>query len=407
VPDPGDEPLDGVQIELTASGSGEVVLSATTDSLGAFLLLDVPVGSYRIRVDTALFGDSLEAVGAGDAIAVEVGDSTQVNIGVTYPSRAIEELAAEPVGRRVFTSGIALNQRLNFDPTGRVHFAGDSLFLRALNVERSGVSVGDSVRLLGRIVTDNGRLALDEVTPAILVPAAALPLPREIALGDAASAGGGALDAALVRVRNVEITDTSTNLQGHFRFWAFAGADSVEVVLRDFLGFNTSAVRPDTVVWLAQAAGLLTPIQDGAGGVRWQMLPRASGDVVLQTRSADVGVTLSVDTASATLGDTVEVTVVATNAGPLTARGAEVEASAPAALAVVSSTQTTGSFSSGTGLWSIGDLQPGAADTLTVRYEVTDGTAATLILSAQSGGLVTEVDPQAANDTDSAALVIS
>jgi len=210
-----------------------------------------------------------------------------------------------------------------------------------------------------------------------------------------------------VRVRNVEITDTSTNLEGHFRFMGYIGPDSVEIVLRSFLGINTSAIRPDTTVRLSQAVGLLTPVQDGAGAIRWQMLPRAASDLALQTRTADVGVSMAIDTTQATLGDTVEVTVVVTNAGPLAATGARVGTTVPAALTRLSSTETVGSFDPGTGVWSLGDLAPGASETLRIVYEVTVGTPGTLLLSTQSLGLVYEVDPAGGNNNDGASLQIS
>ena len=116
---------------------------------------------------------------------------------------------------------------------------------------------------------------------------------------------------------------------------------------------------------------------------------------------------ISLDTAQANLGDSVEVTVVATDAGPLTAGGAEVEATVPAALTFVAGTQTVGSFDSGTSVWSLGDLAPGAADTLRLTYEVTDGTPGTLSITAQSLGLVLEVDPVNANDQAGTTLGVS
>lgn len=402
----GDQPLVGVEVVLVTSANASLVQVATTDSLGSFVLFDVPVGSYRLSVDSAAVSDTLEVLGGGVPVTVALADTDTVNIGVTYPTRTIEQIASEPLGRRVFTSGIALNPRLNFDPTGQVHFSGSTGFLRGLNVERSGVAAGDSVRLLGRVVSDNGRPALDEVTPAVLIAGAALVIPREVSVGQAATADGTALDAALVRIRSAAITDTSTNVAGHFRFWAVNGADSVEVVVRDFLGLNTSVIRPDTVVELGQATGLLNPFDDG-GTVRWQLLPRGAADLALATKQADIGVTVSLDTAGASLGDTVQVTVAVRNAGPRSATAFQVRDTIPTALTYVTSSQTGGSYDAVSGLWSLSGLDAGAADTLRVLMEVTDGTPGLIPFVAESLGLTFEVDPNGANDVASTSLIVS
>ena len=403
----GDQPVSDVDVVLITSTTAEVVDLATTDSLGVFTLFEVPVGSYRLTLDSAALGDSLEVLGANNPITVALGDTSLVNLGVTFPQLSLEEALAASAGSRVFTSGIALNPRLNFDPTGQVHFAGDSLFLRALNVERAAISPGDSLRILGRVVSDNGRPALDEVKPFVLVGAAALVIPEDVSAAVGAIADGGRLDAALVRVRDVEMTDTSTALDGHFRFWAVEGADSIEVIIREFLGLNTSAFRPDTILRIDQVIGLLSPFDDGLGPVQWRILPRGATDVFLETKVADVSVGAALDTTQASLGDTVEITVVAGNNGPLTATGVEVRDTIPTALSFLSASQTTGTYDSGTGIWSLGDLASGSSDTLRVLVEVSDGTPAIVGNVAESLGLTFEVDGNAGNDGVVVVLTIS
>lgn len=401
----GDTPIVGADVVLVTTTTGQVADRATTDSAGVFTLVEVPVGSYSLSLDSVALGDSIAVLDLGP-VTVAVGDTALVNVGVSYPVLSLEEALASTLGNRVFTSGIVLNPRLNFDPTGQVHLAGDSLYLRALNMQRVGINPGDSIRVLGRVVTDNGRVALNEVTAFPLVAQAALVSPVTVSVLEGSTAGGGALDAALARVQSVEITDTSTAVDGHFRFWAVDGADSIEVVLRSFLGFNNSAIRPDTIVRVNQATGLLTPRQDG-GTVRWRLLPRGPTDLILETRLADVSVTAALDTTQASLGDTVEVTIVAANAGPLGATGLEVQDTVPTALAYVSSTATSGSYDDATGIWAIGDLAAGVADTLVIRMEVTDGTPGDIGNIAQSLGSVLEVDPVPGNNGVVVVLTIS
>ena len=111
-------------------------------------------------------------------------------------------------------------------------------------------------------------------------------------------------------------------------------------------------------------------------------------------------------TVSATLGDTIEATVVVTNAGPRTATAFEVRDTVPSALTYVSSSQTGGSYDAGTGLWSFDSLDAGAADTLRVLLEVTDGTPGTVPLTAESLGLTFEIDSNPGNDEGTVDLEI-
>jgi len=101
------------------------------------------------------------------------------------------------------------------------------------------------------------------------------------------------------------------------------------------------------------------------------------------------------------------VTIVAANAGPFPARGLEVQDTIPTALSFVSSRATTGSYDDATGVWTIGDLSAGAADTLVIRMEVSDGTPALVGNIAESLGLVTEVDPNVVNNGVIVFLTIS
>jgi uncharacterized repeat protein (TIGR01451 family) len=396
--DAGDQPLRGGSVELVAPGTSAVVVSAPTDSLGLFIVQDVPLGAYDLRLGAAILGDSLTGLSTGGTITVELGDTMLVSLGASYPHLTLEEVLAATPGRRVFTSGIALNGRPN-NGDGLVFFKGASGYLRGTDVERTNVTVGDSVRLLGRVATSDGRPALDAVTPFLLVQSAQLVLPIEVSVADAEEASGGTLDAALVRIRDAEIQDTTT-VGNDKHFWAHAGGDSVEVVLRAFLGINPNpSIRPDTVVAVSQAVGLLSPFDDGSGNVRWRLLVRSASDLVTINKTADVVVTSAFDTLQASAGDTVEIRVTARNAtGSHTATGVTVLDTIPAALTYVSSTATRGSYDPATRLWSVGDLAVGAtADTLRIRVEVTGGPG-NVTNRARLRPLQREVDPQGGND---------
>ena len=370
VADAGDAPLRSAAVQLVASGTSAVVATDTTDTLGVFVLLNVPVGAYQVQLGANVLGDSLQALGSASPITVAVGDTTSFSLGATYPTMTLAEVLASPPGKRVFTSGIALNSR-QFNGDGLVFFKGPAGYLRGTNVDRVNLSPGDSLRLLGRTVVSQGRPALDAVTPIVLVPLAQFPIPVEVSTAAARLASGGTLDAALVRIRDADVKDTST-VANDFRFWAYNGGDSVEVVLRSYLFSPMPLIRPDTVMAISQATGLLSPFDDGSGTVRWRLLVRSPSEIVTFNKSADVGVTASFDTLAASAGDTVEIRITVQNAGPQAATTVEVSDTVPAALTFLSSTATRGSYSAATRIWTVGTLAAGApADTLRIRATVT------------------------------------
>jgi len=361
----GDSVLRSAAIELVAQGTQVVVAQDTTDSLGLFVLPNVPVGAYQIRIAAAVLGDSLDALGTGGDVTVALGDTTVLSLGASFPVFTLEQALTAPVGRRLFTAGTVLNPR-QFNGDGLVFFKGATGYLRGTNVDRVNIAPGDSVRLLGRRVTSQGRPALDAVTPIVLVPTAQFPIPVEVSAGAARLASAGTLDAALVRIRDAEIKDTST-VANDLRFWAHNGGDSVEVVLRSYLFSPMPVVRPDTVMAISQATGLLAPFDDGSGNVRWRLLVRSASEIAAFNKTADLELTAAFDTLAASPGDTIEIRITVRNLGPQTATSVEVTDTVPAALTFLSSTATRGSYSAATRVWTVGDLTAGApADTLRI-----------------------------------------
>ncbi len=392
-----DKPFPHLIVVLTASRGGPPVVSAETDTTGVFRMRDVPVGSYRVSLDPASVGDSLSMAGHGDQILVRRDSTSQSEIGVSYPVLSFEEIRASAPGRKVFTSGIALNPRPNFGD-GVVHFQADSVYLRAINVARATISTGDSLRLLGRTGVDNGEPVLDEVTPFVLVNIAAIPVPLERRTGPAADAEGGKIDAALVRVRSAEIHDTST-VNGDFHFFVDDGTGSLEVVFRSFLQANTSLVRPDTILRIKEATGLLTPVALPTGGVRWRLLPRVGADITLEVKQADLAIdALLANDSTVVKGDTVTFTVVVTNRGPLGASGVQVVDSVPTGLTYVNATTSRGSYTQSTGTWALDSLAVSAKDTLWLKAEVTTDLTGITQARARVKAPLKEVDPTSAND---------
>ncbi|HRK72627.1 MAG TPA: DUF11 domain-containing protein, partial [Rhodothermales bacterium] len=117
--------------------------------------------------------------------------------------------------------------------------------------------------------------------------------------------------------------------------------------------------------------------------------------------SADLSVAKTVDNAAPKQGDTVVFAIRVTNNGPNNATGVAVSELLPTGLTLVQSNATQGSYASGTGVWTIGSLPTGQQVTLNLTARVTGTGVLTNTASILSAN---EPDPQAANNTSSAAV---
>jgi hypothetical protein len=280
--DSSDPALPGVRLELRLANTGALAATTVTAAGGIFRFREVPVGEYRLGLVDGALGDTLELLNfTRDPFTLEAADSLVFGLSLTYPTATIEEARALPPGRKIFTSGIALNPREPFGD-GVVHLQGDSLYLRATDVARGSLNVGDSVRFLGRTGRSAGQPVLQDVTPFILVSQAAVPRRPTVTARDASSAGGGRLDAALVRLQTAEIADTATDAAGDYLVTARDGTGSVVVVFRSIFPVSRTFLNPDSVIFTS-VTGLLRPAVSGEG-VQWRLYPRFPDDVAAQRK---------------------------------------------------------------------------------------------------------------------------
>ena len=123
-------------------------------------------------------------------------------------------------------------------------------------------------------------------------------------------------------------------------------------------------------------------------------------DVLVRRPNADVGVTKTVSTANPAAGGNVTFTVSATNNGPELATAVSVTDLLPAGLTYVSSTPSVGTYTPGTGVWSVGNLANGASATLSIVATVT--TLSPVVNTATI--TTTSTDANAANNSASASV---
>lgn len=277
--DPGDEPLSGASVQVVQPAGGSVVAAAVSDEAGQFLMATVPVGTFGLTVDPLILADTLEILGGESNLFVVAPDSVVlVKLRTSlrrYPPG--EVLALEP-GVPLFTTGVALNSP-DSDGDGAVHLQNGDDYLRATNVEDAAITVGDTVRFRGRTALEFGLPVLDDVQPFLVREGADAPTPVERSTSDAAEADGGTLNAALVRIRDAEILDTAT-VDGDLVATVDDGSGPVDLVLRDYLNFDTGAFAPE-LARITEASGLLVAHKPGEE-LRWRILPRFPEDVNLE-----------------------------------------------------------------------------------------------------------------------------
>ena len=110
------------------------------------------------------------------------------------------------------------------------------------------------------------------------------------------------------------------------------------------------------------------------------------------TLCTDLGITKTVDKATPCVGSNVEFTLTLSNLGVNNATGVSVNDLLPTGYSFVSSTPSVGTYNSGTGVWSIGDINAGIAVTLKIVAKV----------NANGVYINTAIIPASVSDTNSA-----
>ena len=124
-----------------------------------------------------------------------------------------------------------------------------------------------------------------------------------------------------------------------------------------------------------------------------------SGAALAQT--ADLALSKAVSNAAPNVGDTITFTVTLTNNGPNQATNAAVQDLLPAGLVFVTSTPSQGTYTPGTGTWSVGTVNPGTPQTLTIQATVASPSPQTNTATISASD---QADPTPANNSASASL---
>ncbi|KQO34735.1 hypothetical protein ASF10_03225 [Flavobacterium sp. Leaf82] len=129
--------------------------------------------------------------------------------------------------------------------------------------------------------------------------------------------------------------------------------------------FNGTAITgANSNSYVATKTGSYSVASTLACGVQTQSKP------VSVTLCTDLGVTKTVDNATPCVGSNVEFTVKLSNLGVNNATGVSINDLLPSGYNFVSATPSVGSYNSGTGVWSIGDVNGGITETLKIIAKV-------------------------------------
>lgn len=276
--DVADNAFAGVGLRVLAPLGADTILQGTTGGDGAFRFAAVPVGTWVLEIDSASIGDTAAVAGSRRVpLTVLPGDSVEVVGIVTYPVRTVAQVRAMAAGTRVFVKGIALLSRATFSDT-TLHIVDATGAMRATRVRPTAAAAGDSVVVRATTMDRLGQRVLDDVDVFVVGPSF-IPTAPLLTTANAASAGvAGVLDAAIVQVIDVLVTDTAT-VAGNVEMKVTDGSGELVVVLDRAADVAFRAPLPPNLFIAGSRfdlIGVLVPTGTGT----WKLRPRSSLDLL-------------------------------------------------------------------------------------------------------------------------------
>lgn len=269
----GDTTVPGILVRLVRVGVPLPVRESTTAVDGSVVFPSLDPGTYAAVVDTLILEDSIVATRSPFTMTIRAGDLPDtMEVNLAPPFVTVQDFRATPAGQvRIVGGAIRAGQHRYTDKAAYLADATAALRLQnARNVDPSTENEpGDSVRVRGKVVVVNGQAVLDSALVYQVNTGGLAPQPDTLSTIFAANASGGQKDAALVRVLNAIILDTTT-ISNVFRVGVNDGSGRLELQF-DPLGF------PDRSLFVLgrpiDATGILIPVLG-----TWQLWPRSPSD---------------------------------------------------------------------------------------------------------------------------------
>ena len=131
-----------------------------------------------------------------------------------------------------------------------------------------------------------------------------------------------------------------------------------------------------------------------------------TASAALRVQAADLGVTKTVNNASPSEGNLIAYQIVLTNLGPDTATGVTVTDAIPAGVTFSNASPSQGSYSSASGIWTVGTVAAYGYASLTITARVNTGTGGTSITNTASLAASNQRDWNTTNNTSSVVIAV-
>jgi hypothetical protein len=274
---PADTATKGIGVELLRQGVIPAIDSAGTNDTGGIRFSEIDPGYYLVVVDTGFLSDSIAATRTPSVTTIRAGDQVpQVQVALAPPLLALDQVRAGSVGKTVLVEATITAGRQSYGDGSAyiVDSTGSMRMERVRNLSGNPANFpGDIVRVRGRIALTNGHPVLD-TAQVFLAGTKPEPLPATLTTGEAANAGGGVSDAALVRIVGATIVDTATPVGGVFTAGVNDGSGRVELRIDPLLFATLPLFAPGALI---DCTGVLVP----STPVVWQLWPRTRDDFVI------------------------------------------------------------------------------------------------------------------------------
>lgn len=278
--------IPGVRVALVEPGGTDTIRVVTTGVNGIARFDSLPVGSYRVVVDRHALADSIGVVDGDTGImrltaqVTAQFDSLQAArlIRLGYGEFSLAAARALPAGRRILVRGKVVSALQFFrDSSAFVVDTSGSLRITGARPRSGGGgnNVGDSVLVLGTTGQRDGEGVLQDGIFSTYGSGIA-PVPLNVSVSDAHTARGGALDAVLIQLTGVRITDTLSTGPD----FAITVADLADTTIKTTVLVDQLLNAPHSVFLLGHSAnfrGVLVPVGDGT----WVLKPRGANDIVV------------------------------------------------------------------------------------------------------------------------------
>ncbi len=372
------------------------VASATL--VGAALPLDIVVGKSASaavvqRGQPISFTVTATNNGPNDATGLVLRD--ELPPGFTFDSAVASLGGYDPVSTAWTIGALASGSSVSLQITATAAQIGSWVNVAALNqVDQRDTDPADNSALVPVVVDEEADLVITKsVEPAVATLGDLVTYTVTVTNdGPNDTSEVQAVDPERLSADIVDVTVSQGTFDGPTRVWTIG---SLAPHQQATLIATVRIDRVGTTVNTVQITQTSTPDLD---------IGNNTARATLRVPAADLSVTKTASAPAVSVGQPVVFTVTAGNTGPDTAAGVTAVEAVPPGFDLVSATPTTGVYDVATGVWTIGDMLPGATETLVLEVIAQrPGTFTNQVMITAAGPM----DPDPQNNTAAVTVTIA